>query len=72
MLKIRNEWLAYQFDEAVFQYGRWVENKLAEVDSKGKPKYSIEDVLNNNGRSASLFALGAAKADGEIIDFRYA
>lgn len=67
ILGVKNEWLAYQFDEAVFRYGRWVENKLAEVDKKGKPKYTIDDVINNNARPPSLFALMANfGADGDF------
>lgn len=70
MLSLRSEWLAYQFDEAVFMYGRWVENKLAEVDKKGKPKYTIDDVINNNARPASLFSLMIAAGAGNEIDLK--
>jgi hypothetical protein len=40
-----NPWLAWQFDNAVFTFGRWVDSKLNERDKKGKPKHKIEALL---------------------------
>lgn len=46
LLCIQDRWLAYEFDNAVFMYGRWVNNKRQETDKKGRPLYSIEDILS--------------------------
>jgi len=40
-----NVWLCWQFDNAVETFGSWVEGKLSERNSKGKPKHEIEDLL---------------------------
>ncbi len=46
IIGISDTWLAYDFDNAVFVYGRWVNNKRQETDKKGKPLYAIEDILS--------------------------
>ena len=40
-----NPWLAYQFDNAVMLFGRWVESKLAERTEDNKPKHRPETLL---------------------------
>lgn len=42
-----DDWTAYQLDSAVLTFGRWVENRLAERDKKGRPKYGIKDLLRD-------------------------
>jgi len=44
-IDVADDWTAYQFDSAVLTFGRWVENRLAERDKKGKPKHRIQDLL---------------------------
>ena len=46
-------WEAYQLDLAALTLGRWIENKLAETDKKGKPVNRLKDLL------------GESKPDGE-------
>jgi hypothetical protein len=43
-----DDWTAYQLDSAVLTFGRWVENRLAERDKKGRPKYGIKDLLREH------------------------
>lgn len=54
---IEDEWLAYQFDIAVFSWGRHVNNKLAECDSKGKPKYTLDDILDGVDRPRNMISV---------------
>lgn len=54
---IDDEWLAYQFDIAVFSWGRHVNNKLAEHDDKGKPKYDLEDILSDEDHPRNMISL---------------
>ena len=44
-------WDAWQVDVATLQAGRYVENKLAERDKDGRPRYSIEELLGERGRA---------------------
>lgn len=45
-LGIVNTWAAYQFNTAVVTFGTMVDNKIAETDKKGRPKYQLRDVIN--------------------------
>ena len=40
---------------ATLRLGTWVENKLAEVDGKGKPIHKLEDLLKDDRRKAPEF-----------------
>ena len=42
---IDDEWAAYQFDQAVVFVGVYINNKLNEIDDKGKHIHSIGDLL---------------------------
>lgn len=44
----RDQWLAYQFDEAVLIFGQRIEQLLQETNIKGQPKYTL-DVLLTRG-----------------------
>lgn len=53
-------------DVATLQAGRWVENKLAERDRDGRPRYTIEELIGERGRGGErefrkLAASGARK-----------
>lgn len=39
-------WAGYQFDNAVLHFGRYVENRLMEMDQQGKPRYTLAQLLN--------------------------
>jgi|GEM_PF-3077976 len=67
LLYIRNQWLAYQFDECVNYYGSWVDGKLAQRDKKGKPRHTIESILNKQSKAVSITALLEA-SDADVID----
>lgn len=60
-------WHAYQFDLCCLQMGNYLEGKLKEVDQKGKPKYSIHQLLGDEAKSddnkdfASVSTLAAPK-----------
>lgn len=48
-----SEWTAWQFDQAVTQFGVMVQNKLdarTRFDKKGQPTYSLRDVLDEAER----------------------
>lgn len=38
-------WTALQFDNAVQWFGTYIENRLNETDPKGRPKYTLEQLL---------------------------
>lgn len=52
MMGITDDWLALSFDNAVFAWGRYVDNKLEErevVDKKKgttRQKWTLEEILN--------------------------
>lgn len=41
-------WASYQFDNAVIWFGSYIENKLTEMDDKGKPVWKLDDFLEDN------------------------
>jgi hypothetical protein len=47
IVAVEDEWAAYQFDQAVMFVGRYIHNKLNELDKNGKPLYDIEDLLGD-------------------------
>lgn len=47
VIGVEDPWAAYQFDMAVAQFGTWVENRLAERDKDGKPKYDLAQLLGD-------------------------
>ena len=52
---VADEWAAYQFDLAVGQFGAWVEGKLNERDSKGKPKHTLAALLDDTPAQARQY-----------------
>lgn len=38
-------WTAVQFDMACAWLGGYIESKVSELDEKGKPRHTLEDVL---------------------------
>ena len=38
-------WTAWQFDNAVLTFGKWIDNKLAERDKDGKPVNTLRELL---------------------------
>lgn len=49
-----SSWEAYQFDLATLELGRFIENKLAETDDKGKAKHTISELLSvDDGQAAA-------------------
>lgn len=48
-------WEAYNFDLAVLQLGRWIENMLAEHDKDGKPIHRIGDLLSDRPAEQQQF-----------------
>jgi hypothetical protein len=53
LLRVEDEWAALCLDNAVSFFGNYIESKLLEVDSKGKQKHSLSDLLSDN-QAASL------------------
>ena len=47
-----NDWLIYTFNRAIWMWGNWVNNKLAERDKKGKPEHDLTELLNAGSISA--------------------
>lgn len=47
VVDIDDDWAAYQFDQAVMFVGRYIHNKLNELDKTGKPLYDIDDLLGD-------------------------
>lgn len=63
-------WASWQFDNAVLYVGRWIENRLQELDRKGKPRYTIEMLLADDSRkrvTRSMFAELASMKGISII-----
>ena len=53
---IDDTWAAYQFDMAVAQFGAWVEGKLNERDTKGKPVNSLAKLLGDEAAQVQEYA----------------
>ncbi len=67
LLGLHDTWVAWQFNEAIYMLGAFVETRLAERDKRGRPRWTVEAVLagrakrSDRGRSkASLMSLRAA------------
>lgn len=46
-MHIADTFVAYQFDSAVRNAGVAIENKMNELDDKGKPKHELRDILKD-------------------------
>jgi hypothetical protein len=53
ILEIENSWAAYELDLACLTFGRWVENRLAERDRRGRPVHRLEALLADERESGS-------------------
>jgi hypothetical protein len=64
---VRNQWLAWQFDRAVWYLGRYVEVEQSKTDSKGKPRRTLDDILENGAqqKQGTLDQLIAIMGTGE-------
>ena len=67
---IRNPWVAFQFDNAIRVFGWYIENKLDERDKKGKPKWTLAQIMagdawqgGSNGNTLILLFLGSPEDD---------
>ena len=47
-LGLDDEWTCYQFDSAVLYFGTWAENRMNEMDDKGKPRYTLKQILSES------------------------
>lgn len=64
-----DEWTAWQFNNAVTLFGIHLDNKLNEVDKKGKPKYKLKDLLADKKETQRNLHKAMLDAGlGEIID----
>lgn len=59
MVGVEDPWAAYQLDAAVLTLGRWIENKLAEHNKDGSPKWTIERLLETEKKPAQRQWLSA-------------
>ena len=51
-----NPWLAWQFDNAVALFGRWVENRIAAHDEQGKPLFkTLAAALGDPAKRVTVF-----------------
>jgi hypothetical protein len=48
ILGLRDEWIAFQVDQAVHTAGLYVSNKLNERDRRGKAIWTLKDILAGN------------------------
>jgi hypothetical protein len=53
ILGIDDDWLAYDLDQAVLLVGRWIENRLARRNKKGKRIWTLEQLLAEKGAPKS-------------------
>lgn len=69
MLGLRNSWVCWMLDDACAYLGLIVENKTQERDKEGKPKWTIQQVLNGEAtrRRASISEL-FAMSGAEVMD----
>lgn len=42
-----DEWVAYDYDMAAGLLGMWCSGKLAETDKQGRPRHSLDGLLND-------------------------
>ena len=59
VLGIEEAWAAYQLDAAVLTLGRWAENRLAEHNKDGSPRWTIEHLLGTEKEPAERQWLSA-------------
>ena len=59
-LALSDSWAAYMVDEAVYAFGRTVQNKYDETDEKGRRKHSLEWCLGE-AKSPGVDALAGMK-----------
>lgn len=59
-------WEALQFDRAVTYAGRFIENKLNELDSKGHPRHTINELLDDTPVSPQAELAGLMATFGVI------
>lgn len=61
MMAIADSWMALSFDQTLAMFGLEIEAKLKETNAKGKPKYTLKELLSDGTgttRILSLLALG--------------
>lgn len=46
-MQIHDQWAAYCLDSAVSYFGNFVESKTSELDDRGKPKFSLNELLSH-------------------------
>lgn len=71
LLRVFDEWAAYQLDAAVLYLGTWVESKLADLDKDGQPKHRLEDLLADADEEADVYdAIGQLTAIPGAVSMR--
>jgi hypothetical protein len=63
-------WEAFQLDLAAWTLGRWVESKLSERDSKGKPKHKLTTLLHDGDGPLPGVALAIDMAQVRTVHIR--
>lgn len=69
LLKIRNSWVAFTFDDAVALFGRVVESRMQEMEKRGDKlvrRYTPEQALGLAPRVLSISAMMAAQGKGQM------
>lgn len=68
---LRSSWIDWQIDSAVALVGMYVEGKQQERDKKGKPKWTIKQILNGEANRSrisigDIMALAVASGQTQI------
>jgi hypothetical protein len=46
-MAVFDEWTAWQLDNAVAWFGNYIENKLMETGADKRPRYTLEELLDD-------------------------
>lgn len=69
LMGVRNAWLSWMFNRAVWMFGAWVDGRLSERDKDGKPLYSLgELMLPRRVGSAEAFIAAFGEA-GDLTEY---
>jgi len=64
LMAIDDPWMALTFDQTLAAFGLEIEAKLQERNAKGKPKYTLKELLSEETGITRILSLALALGDG--------
>ena len=62
-------WTCFCFDNAVTRFGGWVESQLSQYDDKGRPRYSLRQLLAPDFEPGRGRKLEGKEAEAVLLQF---